>query len=60
MGIALAVYPGDEVEVGQPLLTIHHRAGQSLDEAHQIAWEAIEVGDDALEVPPLLHGTVGR
>ena len=62
MGVGLEVHvnPGDRVERGQPLVTLHHRAGHALDEATELVKQALRIGESAPPAVPLVHATVSK
>lgn len=45
---------GDEVKRGEPLVTIHHRGGNGLDECRRMLREAIQLADDHTDPLPLI------
>jgi len=49
VGVVLEVEPGDRVDHGQPLVTLHHRAGHGLAASRRYCEESLVVGD----VPPV-------
>jgi pyrimidine-nucleoside phosphorylase len=53
-GITFAVRPGDRLEPGQPLATIHTARRNRMDEFSQRLLDAIEVSDTQPELPPLI------
>ncbi|NCG21219.1 MAG: thymidine phosphorylase [Rhodobacterales bacterium] len=55
VGLRLAVSPGDVVEAGQPLFALIHRDGHQLELATKLATDAVQVGIQAPNVPPLLR-----
>lgn len=54
VGFRLHVQAGEQVEAGQPLLSIHHRAGHGLDEAKERLSRAIRVGASEPSTPLIL------
>jgi pyrimidine-nucleoside phosphorylase len=53
-GITFAVRPGDRLEPGQPLATIHTARRNRMDEFSQRLLDAIEVSDTQPELTPLI------
>jgi thymidine phosphorylase len=58
VGIAIHVKPGERVEVGQPLLDLHHRNGRGLAEALNLCRGAFEIGDAPPPARPKILGEV--
>ncbi len=59
VGLEVCVRLGDTVEVGQPLVQMHH-AGRGVDEARTRLLAAYEIADtDEVKVGPLVIGRVG-
>ena len=54
VGIRIHHKVGDEVEEGQPLLTLFYRHPARLDEALSVLEGAIEIGDARPEASPLV------
>lgn len=55
-GVGFTVHkkPGDSVEKGEPLLTIHHRGGRGLEECLELLKGAYQVKDQTIELMPLI------
>lgn len=51
---------GDRVEAGDSIVTIHYNDEQLLEDARTRLEEAIEIGDEAPEQPPLIYDSFGR
>jgi len=58
VGARVHVNPGDTVVVGQPLITLIHRDGHSLEEALAFVADGVRVGEGPPEVLPLIVGSV--
>jgi thymidine phosphorylase len=58
VGAVVHVKPGDVVVSGQPLVTLVHREGHALSEALAFVEEGVRVGDEAVDVLPLLVASV--
>jgi pyrimidine-nucleoside phosphorylase len=60
-GVGLWVWgrPGQRVEAGQPLVRVLHRGGRALEEARAFLDEALVIGDEPAEVPPLIRARIG-
>lgn len=58
VGLVLDADLGDEVQAGQPLATLLHRKGRSLEEALTWVDAGLEVSDSPPQVPPLVHDMV--
>ena len=54
VGITLHAKPGAEVAKDQPLLTLHYRHPARLEEALRVLDGAIAIGENQLELPPLI------
>jgi pyrimidine-nucleoside phosphorylase len=59
VGIMLKAKIGDQVEQGQPLLTIYANDKARLAEARQRLLAAYAWSETPVSPPPLIHGTVG-
>jgi pyrimidine-nucleoside phosphorylase len=59
VGMVIHAKIGDLVEKGQPLLTIHANDDAKLSGARQSLLAAYQWSDEPVEVPPLIHRTVG-
>ncbi|MEX1006090.1 MAG: thymidine phosphorylase [Acidimicrobiia bacterium] len=57
VGITIEAKPGDRVEAGEPLATLHYRHPARLQEALRVLEGAFEVGD-AADPAPLLLGRI--
>jgi pyrimidine-nucleoside phosphorylase len=58
VGILIHRKVGDQVEVGQPLFTIHARDQETLAEARQALQDAHTFSDEPVEPLPLFYGVV--
>ncbi len=58
VGARVHVNPGDTVVAGQPLITLIHRDGHSLEEALTFVAGGVRVGEGPPEVLPLIVGSV--
>ncbi|PWT83931.1 MAG: thymidine phosphorylase [Blastocatellia bacterium] len=58
VGILVVAKPGDELRAGDPVLELHHRAGDRLEEAVALAARSIEIADTPPAVSPLIVGEV--
>ncbi len=59
VGLQIHRRPGDPVRVGDPLVTLHHRAGHGLDQAISRLRGAFRIADAAPAPGPLVIETVG-
>ena len=55
VGVVLHKKVGQSVEAGEPVLTIHHRAGRGLNDAQQLLSHAVEIADAAEPLPLILE-----
>lgn len=58
VGYVITAKPGHKVKKGQPLATIHARSKSDLEVGAKVLREAIEIGDSAGEVLPLVSHRV--
>jgi pyrimidine-nucleoside phosphorylase len=54
VGISVVARPGDRVAAGDPVLTVHHRAGAGVDEALALLSRAVGISDEAPTEPPIV------
>lgn len=54
VGFLVHAKPGERVQKGQPLLTIHHRGGRGLEECKRLLQKAIVIGEGESPIPPLV------
>jgi pyrimidine-nucleoside phosphorylase len=54
VGAVVLVRPGDQVQAGQPLVDLHHRAGRGLHDATRLVQQAITIGDAPRPADPLI------
>lgn len=59
VGLLVHVKPGDKIEKGQPLATLHHRAAKNLPEATAMLEKAIVIGGEKVERLELVLARVG-
>jgi pyrimidine-nucleoside phosphorylase len=59
VGVVLQAKVGDQVEKGEPLLTIHANDEGKLSGARQRLLAAYDWSDEPVEAPPLIHEIVG-
>ena len=59
VGIEVLAPVGSEVRAGEDVLVVHHRGGRGLDHAMPILLHAIQIGDLAPSVGPLVVDQVG-
>jgi pyrimidine-nucleoside phosphorylase len=52
VGVVMHVSPGDPIRAGEPLLTLHHRAGRGLTEARALCAGAVAITDREPAVMP--------
>lgn len=59
-GVGLWVHaePGQQVAVGQPIATLLHRDGKQLDRAFRLVHRGVVIGEEPVEVSPLIRGRV--
>jgi pyrimidine-nucleoside phosphorylase len=58
VGIVVVAKPGDELRAGDPVLELHHRDADRLEEAAALAARSIEIADSPPAVSPLIVGEV--
>jgi thymidine phosphorylase len=58
VGVRWHVSIGDEIRSGEPLATLYHRDGRSLEEALSQLRAAFVVGEEPGALPPLIHGWI--
>ena len=54
VGLRFLAVEGDQVEAGQPVLEIHHRAGRGLDQAKQLLLRGLHIADERPMISPLV------
>jgi pyrimidine-nucleoside phosphorylase len=54
VGLRFLAVEGDQVEAGQPVLEIHHRAGRGLDQAKQLLLRGLHLADERPVIRPLV------
>jgi thymidine phosphorylase len=54
VGLLVHKKPGDRVEKGEPLVTLHHRNGRNLQEARKMILEACSITDAQTQPLPLI------
>ncbi len=54
VGVEIHAVVGDQLEVGQPLLTIHARSREELDQARLALTTAVEISPSAVPATPLI------
>jgi pyrimidine-nucleoside phosphorylase len=60
VGFVITMKPGDRVEKGQPLATIHARRKSALEIGRRTLQDAIKIGDTAPKAMPLISHRVTR
>jgi pyrimidine-nucleoside phosphorylase len=58
VGIVLAVHPGDRIEAGEPLATVHARDQAAAAAAHDALLAAIAISDEPVDAPDVLIETI--
>jgi thymidine phosphorylase len=58
-GVVCVCKPGDVVVAGEPVLELHTDVESTLDAALAALRDAIVVGDDPIEPPPLVYERIG-
>lgn len=59
VGITLHAKVGDAISSGEPLLTLHHRAGFGLADALARLDDRIRISEAPVASPPLVHAVIG-
>jgi pyrimidine-nucleoside phosphorylase len=54
VGIEVLAHVGMPVRAGEPVLMVHHRRGRGLDHALPLLVHAVEIGDSAPVVRPIV------
>jgi pyrimidine-nucleoside phosphorylase len=54
VGLLILASPGSRVRAGEPVIEIHHRGGQGLEEARRLLAGAVQVADAAAPPRPLI------
>ena len=54
VGISVVARTGERVAAGDPVLTVHHRAGAGVDEALALLSRAVGISDEAPTEPPIV------
>ncbi len=54
VGITVVARPGVRVAAGEPILSVHHRAGAGLDEALALLSRAVDVSDESPSEAPIV------
>jgi thymidine phosphorylase len=60
VGIEVLATVGTEVRAGEPVLLVHHRRGRGLDHALPLLAQAVQIGDAAPGVRPMVVDRVGH
>jgi len=58
VGVTGLVKRGEHVERGRPLFTLHANDSARLDEARNLAAQAVQIGDDPVKAKPLIIETI--
>jgi thymidine phosphorylase len=59
VGIEVLAPRGSHVRKGEPVMMVHHRGGRGLDDAMPLLTAAIEIGDAARPVGPVIVDYIG-